>query len=87
MSEFSIHFLHIELLFKSADLKDGSEHACAILGESYAKGILGMRQNMEKATHYYGKMKKCTNRDSISIYRKRARAICKDSNSENKQLC
>ena len=77
----------IELLFKSADLKDGSEHACAILGESYAKGILGMSKNMSIAMQYYGKMKKCKNRDSISLYRKRARAICKDSNSENKQLC
>ena len=68
----------IELLFKSADLKDGSEHACAILGESYAKGILGMSKNMSIAMQYYGKMKKCKNRDSISLYRKRARAICKD---------
>ena len=68
----------IELLFKSADLKDGSEHACAILGESYAKGILGMKKDMKAATHYFGKMKKCTTRDSISLYRKRARAICKD---------
>jgi TPR repeat protein len=72
----------IELLFKSADLKDGSEHACAILGESYADGRLGMTKNMEAATHYFGKMKKCTNRDSISLYRKKAKAVC--SNWENK---
>jgi len=77
----------MDLLLKSAGTTNGSEHACAILGESYARGILGMRKDMDVAMKYYGKMKKCKNRDSISLYRKRARAICKDSNSENKQLC
>lgn len=73
----------MNLLFKSADSTNGSEHACAILGESYAKGILGMRKDMGIAMQYYGKMKKCKNRDSISLYRKRAKEAC--SNSENKQ--
>ena len=76
----------IELLVKSADLKAGSEHACAILGESYAKGILGMKKDMKAATHYFGKMKKCTNRDSISLYRKKAHAVLRFANSENNQL-
>ena len=75
----------IQLLFKSADGHDGSEHACAILGVSYAKGILGMKKDMKAATHYYGKMKKCTIRDSTSITRKRAKTVC--GISENKQLC
>ena len=46
-----------------------------------------MKKNMDVAMQYYGKMEKCRNRDSIDLYRRRARAVCKDSNSENKQLC
>lgn len=66
----------MDLLLKSASTTNGSEHACAILGESYAKGILGMRKDMSIAVQYYGKMKKCKTRDSISLYRKRAKEIC-----------
>ena len=77
----------MDLLLKSAGTTNSSEHACAILGLSYATGVLGMKKNMDVAMQYYGKMEKCRNRDSIDLYRRRARAVCKDSNSENKQLC
>ena len=77
----------MNMLLKSAGTTNSSEHACAILGLSYATGVLGMKKNMDVAMQYYGKMEKCRNRDSIDLYRRRARAVCKDSNSENKQLC
>tara|TARA_B100001094_G_scaffold322082_3_gene370827 strand:- start:6076 stop:6891 length:816 start_codon:yes stop_codon:yes gene_type:complete len=75
----------MDLLLKSAGTTNASEHACAILGECYARGMYGMRKDMDVAKQYYGKMKKCRNRDSISLYRKRAMDICKDSNSESKK--
>ncbi|MBN38455.1 MAG: hypothetical protein CMI29_08320 [Opitutae bacterium] len=50
----------------------GSEHACAILGQSNQRGHHGFEQNFEEATYWYKEMGKCKIRDSVDAYRDRA---------------
>merc|ERR1712129_295324 len=52
----------------------GSEHACAILGRTNAKGRHGFDKNPQEATRWYREMQKCASRDSSEETREKAAA-------------
>lgn len=62
------------IMYLSQGAAGGSEHAAGVLGWAHDNGHHGFGVDTEGATYWYNKMFKCEKKDSLPMYRDRARA-------------
>jgi TPR repeat protein len=70
------HTRGISMISRAAAL--GSEHACSVLGWANECGHHGFDKNPSETTHWYKQMQRCACKDSVDVYRERARLWLRD---------